>query len=217
MKEYQRLSDAVVNYQKDHIASLTQKAVKAEGDIQDIMENGFINGMSIVEEKMKKGKIFIPEVLMAAKTAKIGMDTLIHSQKPRDLDLNRGTVVIGSVKGDLHQFGKAIVSLMCEYTGLEVIDIGEELDAVQFVEKVKKHHADVVCLTSFFFPVNLPSTMVEIEKIVKAIKELSHKKETKILIASEWLSSAFINKIGAHAHAATAVNAVSKAQDMLSL
>lgn len=215
MKACKRVSDAVVNYQKDRIISLTKKAVEADTAPQNILEDGFMSGMAIVEKKMKNGKMFVPEVLMAAKTAKMGIDTLIRNHSPKELDINEGTVVIGSLKGELHHFGKEIVSLMCEYAGLNVIDLGEDLNAEQFIRKAKGHQADIVCLTSFFSPVNLPSTMDEIEKITKAFQDQNQDQAPKILIASEWLTRSFIKKIGAHAHAPTAMIAASKAQDLI--
>lgn len=209
MSDYQQINDAIVKCQRDNIKNLTQQALDKGIAAQKILDNGFIAGMKIVGEKMKSGEMFIPEVLMAAQIMNQGMEVL----KPILGNVNenkKGKVVIGTVKGDLHDIGKNLVALMCKGSGLEVIDLGVDISADQFVEAAGKNNADLVCLSAL-----LTTTMPEMKKTIGLIEE-NGLDMVKVMIGGAPVTQAFAQKIGADGYASDAGSAAREANRLIS-
>ena len=209
MSDYQPIIDAIVKCQRDDIKNLTQQALDKGTAAQDILDNGFIAGMAIVGEKMESGDMFIPEVLMAAQIMNQGMEVLKPSLGNGN-ENKKGKVVIGTVKGDLHDIGKNLVALMCKGSGLEVIDLGVDISADQFVEAARKNNADLVCLSAL-----LTTTMPEMKKTID-LMEHNNLDKVKVMIGGAPVTQSFAQKIGADGYASDAGSAAREANSLIS-
>lgn len=166
------------------------EAALADGmDAKTILEEGLLAAMSIVGEKFKNNEVFVPEVLIAARAMNAGVEIL----KPHMADgdgMNKGTVVIGTVKGDMHDIGKNLVKMMLEGKGLNVTDLGVNVDADLFIEKAKELNADIICLSAL-----LSTTMPEMKVVVDKVKEAGL--GAKVMIGGAPVNQAFCDQIGA--------------------
>lgn len=168
---------------------LTKKALDAGASADDILANALIVGMEKVGIKFRENKIFVPQVLMSAKA----MDAAMVHLKPfftSGAAKRKGTFIIGTVEGDLHDIGKNLVAMMVEGNGFEVIDLGVDVGAEKFVAEVDKYPGSIVGLSAL-----LTTTMVNMEKIVKQIKEKNP--DTKVCIGGAPITQDYCEKIHA--------------------
>ncbi len=179
---------------EDGVDELTEKALNDGVDPNDILTQGFMEGMGRVGKKFSKNEVFVPDLLMAAKAMTAGMIRL----KPHfesGAAKHKGTFVIGTVRGDLHDIGKNLVRMMVEGGGWQVIDLGVDTSPEKFVEAVKEHPGCAVGLSAL-----LTTTMVNMEETVKAIKAVSP--STPVIVGGAPLTQEFCDKIGADAYSA---------------
>src|SRR5512143_2828176 len=158
----QQLSQAVIEGQVDASAGLTQEALDGGLGPQDILDNGLMAGMDYVGKEFKSGAMFVPEVLRSAKTMQNAMDVL----KPHLVKAGAkrvGLVLLGTVKGDLHDIGKNLVGMMCEGAGFDVKDLGKDLAPEAFVEAVKKYEPEIIGMSAL-----LTTTMRVMEHVIHA-------------------------------------------------
>ncbi len=175
----------------------------------DILTQGLVAGMDIVGEDFRDGILFVPEVLMAAKAMKAGMQVLrpllVETGAPR-----LGTAVIGTVKGDIHDIGQNLVSMMWEGAGLEVHNIGINNSVEDYLEAIEKYHADVLGMSAL-----LTTTMPYMKVVIDTLKELGKRDEVIVLVGGAPLSSAFAEEIEADAYCADASEAVVRVKEFL--
>jgi len=187
-----------------NVKELVQKAIDEGIEVNRILEEGLLHGMSIIGEKFKKNEVYVPDVLIAARAMNTGTELL----KPLLVSSGvkaKGKVILGTVKGDLHDIGKNLVRMMMEGKGLEVIDLGVDVPAERFVEAAIEHNADIVACSAL-----LTTTMIEMENIVKKIKESPLAGKVKIMIGGAPVTDNFRASIGADIYtpdAATAAEA----------
>jgi methanogenic corrinoid protein MtbC1 len=173
----------------DGADELTKQALENGASAQEILSNALIIGMQKVGLKFRENKIFVPQVLMSAKA----MNTSMNHLKPYFLSgivKRKGTFIIGTVMGDLHDIGKNLVAMMIEGNGWEVIDLGSDVKPEKFIEAASQHPGCAIGLSAL-----LTTTMVNMESIVKSVKEKSP--ETKICIGGAPVNQEFCDKIGA--------------------
>ena len=197
---------AVLAYDEAQAKSLTQAEIDAGTDIETILNDGLISAMDDVGKKFSEGDLFVPEMLMAAQAMKAGLEIL----KPHlgsDSAANKGTVVIGTVKGDLHDIGKNLVAMMMEGAGFNVVDLGVDVDADKFVAAAKDNEANVVALSAL-----LTTTMPAMEATVNAIKEAGL--ATKTIIGGAPVTQAYADQIGADGYSDDAPGAVELARSL---
>ena len=197
---------AVLAYDEAQAKSLTQAEIDAGTDIETILNDGLISAMDDVGKKFSEGDLFVPEMLMAAQAMKAGLEIL----KPHlgsDSAANKGTVVIGTVKGDLHDIGKNLVAMMMEGAGFNVIDLGVDVDADKFVAAAKENNANVVALSAL-----LTTTMPAMEATVNAIKEAGL--AAKAIIGGAPVTQAYADQIGAAGYSDDAPGAVELARSL---
>ena len=192
--------EGVLAFQVDKVRELTQAELDAGTDIQTILNDGLIGAMDEVGQKFSEGILFVPEMLMAAQAMKAGL-AILKPHLTEEMSHSKGTVVIGTVKGDLHDIGKNLVAMMMEGAGLTVVDLGVDVDAEKFVEAAKDNQADVVALSAL-----LTTTMPSMETTVKAIKEAGL--STKSIIGGAPVTEAYAKQIGADGHSDDAPGAV---------
>jgi corrinoid protein of di/trimethylamine methyltransferase len=196
----QDIFKAVLSFDEETVRAKTQAELDSGTDIDTILNDGLISAMDEVGERFSTGELFVPEMLMAAQAMKAGLGVLKpHLSEGRSH--SKGTVVIGTVKGDLHDIGKNLVSMMMEGAGFEVIDLGVDVDSEKFVKTAAENNAEVIALSAL-----LTTTMPSMESTIKAVKEAGI--ATKTIIGGAPVTQAFAEQIGADGYSADAPGAV---------
>jgi len=207
--DYEKMSDAVINGKQDLVGELTQKAVDEGINPNEIIENGLINGMNVVGKRFKAGDMFVPEVLMSAKAMKSGMNIV----KPLLVEGERsaaGKVLLGTVSGDLHDIGKNLVGMLMESGGLEIVNLGTDIDPAEFVEKVREHKPDVLGMSAL-----LTTTMLAMRDTIEVLEEEGLREDVKIMVGGAPVTQEFADEIGADGWAPDAASAKDLAFDLL--
>jgi 5-methyltetrahydrofolate--homocysteine methyltransferase len=200
------ISTAVIKGDKETVAELTQEALDDELGPQEILDQGLMPGMDHVSVEFKAGKMFVPEVLRSARAMQASMDIL----KPLLVETGArmaGKVVLGTVKGDLHDIGKNLVGMMCEGAGFEVKDLGKDIAPEAFVEAVKEFEPDVLGMSAL-----LTTTMRTMQHTINALEEAGVRDKVKIMIGGAPVTQSFAEYIGADGYAANAAAAVELAK-----
>ncbi len=198
MTDFNAMIDALVSCDIAKVTALVNEALAQNTPAFEILNKGLIAGMDIVGEKMENGDMFIPEVLMAAKA----MASCVVILKPllKDGESVAGArVIIGTVKGDLHDIGKNLVSMMMESAGMEVHNLGVDISPAEFVTQIKGKNAQIVCLSAL-----LTTTMPMMKQTVDAIVESGLRDQVKILVGGAPVTQSFSDEIGADGFAADA-------------
>ncbi|HXL02178.1 MAG TPA: corrinoid protein [Candidatus Atribacteria bacterium] len=193
------------------VAELTQEALSKGFSPQEILNEGLIKGMNEVGMKFKANEIYVPEVLIAARAMKAGMEIL----KPKLAETGVepvGKMIIGTVKGDLHDIGKNLVSMMMEGAGFEVIDLGIDVPAEKFIQAVKKYQPQLAGMSAL-----LTTTMIQIRENIKAFQEAGIRDKVKIMIGGAPVTQKFADEVGADGYAPDAASAVDKAKELLGI
>ncbi len=193
------------------VAELTEKALDEGFSPQEVLTNGLIKGMNEVGVKFKANEIYVPEVLIAARAMKAGMEIL----KPRLVETGVKPVakmVIGTVKGDLHDIGKNLVAMMMEGAGFEVIDLGIDVPAEKFIQAVKEHKPQLVGMSAL-----LTTTMIQIRENIKVFREAGIRDSVQIMVGGAPVTQKFADEVGADGYAPDAASAVDKAKELLGL
>jgi 5-methyltetrahydrofolate--homocysteine methyltransferase len=198
---FERLSTAILEGNEERIPKLVQKGLDEGLAPKDILDNGLIVGMNEVGARFKRGDMFVPEVLMSAKAMQAGLELLRPHLIASGAKL-MGTIVIGTVKGDLHDIGKNLVGMMCEGAGFEVIDLGFNVAPEKFVEAIKKHQPDIVGMSAL-----LTTTMRAMGYTIKAIEEAGLRNEVKIMVGGAPVDAEFAERIGADGYGSNAPTA----------
>lgn len=185
------------------VKELVTQALEEGISAKEILENGLLSGMSIIGEKFKKNDVFVPEVLIAARAMNAGTLLLKPHLSQAGVE-EKGTVVLGTVKGDLHDIGKNLVKMMMEGKGLKVIDLGVDVGAEQFVKSAKENNADIIACSTL-----LTTTMHEIKNVVDLVKET--KTLVKIMIGGAPVTQKFCDSVGADSYTPDAATAADKA------
>jgi len=206
---FEQISAKLIAGQLDDVAKLTQEAVDKGNGAQDILEKGLLAGMDVVGQRFKANDMFIPEVLRCAQCMHGAMEILRPLLAESGAEA-LGKVVIGTVKGDLHDIGKNLVSMMFNGAGFEVNDIGVDKDPAAFVTAVKESSANIVGLSAL-----LTTTMPQMAATVKAIEEAGIREQVKIMVGGAPVTQAFAEEIGADAYASNAASAVDKAKELI--
>ena len=187
-----------------------QKAIDAGISADQILNDGLLAGMNVIGEKFKANKVFIPEVMLAARAMNAGLGLL----KPLLADAgveSKGTVVIGTVKGDQHDIGKNLVKMMFEGKGLKVIDLGVDVPAEKYLSAAQEHGAAIIACSAL-----LTTTMPVMAEVVEKAKEAGIRDSVKIMIGGAPITGKFCETIGADAYTPDAASAAVKAAELLS-
>jgi len=193
----------------DNASQLVQKGLDEGLTAKEILDNGLVAGMSEVGVRFKRGDMFVPEVLMSAEAMQAGLFVLrphLASDGARLL----GKIVVGTVKGDLHDIGKNLVGMMCEGAGFEVIDLGFNVDPQRFVDAIKDHQPDIVGMSAL-----LTTTMRAMGYTIKAIEEAGLRQNVKIMVGGAPVDADFATRIGADGYGSNAVGGQELAKQMM--
>lgn len=199
--------DAVLEFEDELVVDLVKKEIAAGTDLTKILNEGLIGAMDEVGKQFSAGVLFVPEMLLAAQCMKAGLDE-IKPLLAQGKTATKGTVVIGTVKGDLHDIGKNLVAMMLEGGGFEVFDVGMDVDVAKFLSVAKEKNAGVIGMSAL-----LTTTMPSMEEVVKEIKKQGL--NIKTLVGGAPVTPAFAEKIGADAYCVDAPSAVEAARKFL--
>jgi 5-methyltetrahydrofolate--homocysteine methyltransferase len=205
----EEMQESVVIGNDSKVVELTQKALDEGAAPEEILNEGFIPGMEIVGRKFQENEIYVPEMLMSARAMKAGMKLLEPFLTEAGIE-PIGKIVIGTVKGDLHDIGKNLVAMMLEGAGFEVIDAGVDVSAQKFIDMVKENKPDILCLSAL-----LTTTMTEIKNVIEAFKEKDLRDDVKIMVGGAPLTEEYSKEIGADGYSSDAASAVDIAKELL--
>lgn len=203
------MATAVIEGNMADIADMTEDALDEGLNAKEILDNGLMPGMDHVGVEFRAGNMFVPEVLRSARTMQAAMDIL----KPLLAESGEkmvGKILIGTVKGDMHDIGKNLAGMMCEGAGFDVIDLGKDVAPETFVEQVKKHQPDIVGMSAL-----LTTTMRMMEQTVKALAEAGLRDQVKIMIGGAPVTQNFADQIGADGYASNAAAAADLAKRLV--
>ena len=211
MTKLEELAKNVIEGQKDKVEELTRLALAEGISVTEILNKGLIGGMNVVGERFKQAEMFIPEVLLAAKAMNAGMDIL----KPLLLSAgfrNVGSIVLGTVKGDVHEIGKNLVGIMLSGAGFEVTDLGANVPPQKFIEVVIEKKARLIGMSAL-----LTVTMSAMKDTIDELKKVGLETQIKTMIGGATVTQRYADEIGADGYAQDAVSAVNKAKELLNL
>ena len=187
------------------VKELVQQALDEGIAPQQILEEGLLSGMNIIGEKFKNNEVFVPEVLIAARAMNAGIEVLKPALLASGVEA-KGKVVIGTVKGDLHDIGKNLVRMMIEGKGFTVVDLGVDVSPEQFYEAAVAENAQVVCCSAL-----LTTTMNEMKNVVDIFKEKGMRDKVKIMVGGAPVTQNFCDSVGADCYTADAASAAEAA------
>ena len=207
MANFQKMIEALIEGDEKKLTNVAQSALDEGVSAKEILEKGLMAGMDIVGEKMEAEDMFIPEVLRSAKIMSAVIDTL----KPLLAEGDIGAVakvIIGTVKGDLHDIGKNLVAMMLESAGFDVYDLGADVPPDKFVEEIKDKDADILCLSAL-----LTTTMPMMKTTISALAESGLRDKVKVMVGGAPVTQDFADQIGAdgYAHDAGSATKLAKA------
>jgi 5-methyltetrahydrofolate--homocysteine methyltransferase len=192
------ISSTIIDGKKDDIVQLTQQALDEGLKATEIVDNGLMKGMEVVGARFKTGDMFVPEVMRCARTMLNAMEILDPLLAETGAKMV-GKVLLGTVKGDLHDIGKNLVGMMCRGAGFQVQDLGIDVEPEAFVNAVKEFQPDVLGMSAL-----LTTTMRAMGDTIKALEEAGVRETVKIIVGGAPVTQAFADNIGANGYAANA-------------
>lgn len=187
------------------VKAAVTKALEEGIPASEILEDGLLAGMDIIGQKFKNNEVFVPEVLVAARAMNRGVE-ILRPYLVEDGVETKGTVILGTVKGDMHDIGKNLVRMMMEGKGLEVIDIGVDVPTESFLDAAREHNAKLICCSAL-----LTTTMGEMKNVVDAVKASEMNGKVKIMIGGAPITQTFCEQIGADCYTPDAASAAEAA------
>lgn len=207
MADFKGIAETLIEGNADKVKELVQAAVDENIEPQKILDQGLIAGMEVVGVRFKNCEIYVPEVLVSARAMHAGMDILEPLLAQSGVKA-RGTFVLGTVKGDLHDIGKNLVGMMLKGAGWKVVDLGVDIDAEKFVESALTEDADVVGLSAL-----LTTTMVNMKSVIELAKTKDCK--ARFVVGGAPLTKSYADEIGADGYAPDAATAVEIIQSLV--
>ncbi len=217
MADLQAIADAIIGGKREEVVELVKKALDEGVGPEEILTKGLIAGMNVVGRKFKNNEFYVPEVLIAARAMSNAKE---HDTRPGAMEILQphlaragvepiGKVVIGTVKGDLHDIGKNLVAMMLKGAGFRVIDMEIDVTAEKFLDAAKQNNAKLVGLSAL-----LTTTMPQMKAVIEAIKAAGLN-DVKVMIGGAPVTQSYADEIGAHGYAPDAASAVDKAKELL--
>ena len=209
MADLQALADALIKGDRNKVVEMTKQALADNVAPASILNDGLIAGMGVVGKRFKANEVYVPEVLIAARAMKGGMEILQPALVAAGVQ-PVATIVLGTVKGDLHDIGKNLVGMMLTGGGFKVVDIGTDVPAEKFVQACKDNNAAICAMSAL-----LTTTMPQMTEVVKAMKAAGL--TTKTIIGGAPVTQSFCDEIGADGYSPDAASAVDTSKALLGL
>ena len=205
-----RIKTAVIDRKRNEIQDLVNEGVTEGIPAETIINEALIAAMDVVGRRFSSGEIFVPEMLVSALTMKMGLD-IVKPLLVGSEGTSRGTILMGTVKGDLHDIGKNIVIMMLEGAGFNVVDLGVDATVEKVVDKVEEFKPEILGLSAL-----LTTTMPEMQNVIQALKERGLRDKVKVMVGGAPVDTKFAEKIGADGYGEDAAQAVELARKFVS-
>ncbi|MGI6087508.1 MAG: corrinoid protein [Kiritimatiellia bacterium] len=205
----EQIKESLIRGKANDVKALVQKALDDKVTPADILNHALLAGMSVIGERFKNNEVYVPEVLIAARAMKAGMEILkpmLTSEGVEPL----GTVVMGTVKGDLHDIGKNLVCMMLEGAGFNVVDAGINVEPSKMIELAKENNAAIIGASAL-----LTTTMVNMKNVVESVKSAGLSGKVKVMIGGAPVTQTFADEIGADGYSPDAASAVDLAKSLI--
>jgi 5-methyltetrahydrofolate--homocysteine methyltransferase len=209
MADLQGIATALIAGKRNDVVEKVKQAIAEKVGPAKILNEGLIAGMQVVGVKFKNNEFYVPEVLIAARAMKAGMEILAPQLAAAGVQ-PVAKVAIGTVKGDLHDIGKNLVAMMLQGGGFEVIDLGTDVPAEKFVQTAQEKGAKLIALSAL-----LTTTMPQMATVVKAVQEAGLAGKVKVMIGGAPVTQDFCDEIGANGYSPDAASAVDKAKELI--
>jgi len=209
MEILQKISEELQKGNFQEMPRLVEEALKAKIPPSKILSDGLVAGMDIVGEKFRRDELFMPEVLISARAMQAAMDVL----RPKLVETGAklaGKIVLGTVKGDLHDIGKNLVGMLMEGAGYQVIDLGIDVPSEKFVAAVKTNRPNILGLSAL-----LTTTMPKMKEVIESLTEAGIREQVIVMVGGAPVTERFAQDIGADAYAPDAASAVEKVRELL--
>lgn len=203
----EEISEFLQKGRAKNVKALVEQAIEEGEDPKAILNDGLLSGMMIIGAKFKNNEVFVPEVLVAARAMNAGLSIL----EPKLIEIGNepvGKAVVGTVKGDLHDIGKNLVVMMLKGAGLEIYDVGVDVEAETFVEKAEEVGADVICMSAL-----LTTTMANMKGCIDLLEEKGLRDKYIVMVGGAPVNDSFANEIGADYYTADAATAAEVAKE----
>jgi 5-methyltetrahydrofolate--homocysteine methyltransferase len=207
--DYQRLSELVIAGEMEGARSLTEQLIAQGTPGREILDKGLLPGMEVVGARMKAGECFIPEVLLSARTMQGCLD-LIKPHLAAGDSGSAGTILIGTVEGDVHDIGKNLVAMLLEGAGFTVLNLGAQITPAAFLAAVKEHKPHILGMSGL-----LTTTIPKMADTIKLLSDEGLRASVKVMVGGAPVTQRFADEIGADAYGANAAAAVEKAKGLL--
>ncbi|RLF03138.1 MAG: cobalamin-binding protein [Thermoprotei archaeon] len=209
---YSRLKDEFLKFNFEEVKRLARVALSKGASPNDVIERALRPAMEEAGRRFERGEFFLAELVVAGDLFKEVMDEVLLPEIKKRGESSRklGTVVIGTVRGDLHDIGKSIVATMLRAAGFEVIDLGVDVAPEKFVEAAKKYNADIVAMSAL-----LTTTMLEMRNVIEALKQAGLRDKVKVIVGGAAVTEEFAREIGADGYGEDAVKAVKICKELL--
>ncbi|WP_273325522.1 corrinoid protein [Vallitalea guaymasensis] len=204
----QNISEKLQKGKMPEVVALTEQAVSEGLDASDIL-NGLLDGMGVIGEKFKRNEVFVPEVLIAARAMNAGLDVIKPLLEEQGIE-PVGKVIIGTVKGDLHDIGKNLVRMMMVGAGLEVIDLGVDVSPEKYIAAVEENNPDIIAMSAL-----LTTTMPNMKAVIDALEEKGLRDKVKVMIGGAPVTDNFAEEIGADRYTVDAASAAEVAKELI--
>ena len=205
-----KIKDAVTDGKHKEIEDLVQTAIEDKENLDEIINEAMIAAMDLVGQRFAEGEIFVPEMLVSALAMKKGMDLIKPFLKDEETE-SKGTIIMCTVKGDMHDIGKNLVSMMLEGAGFHVVDLGVDLTVEKLIQKVEEISPDILGLSAL-----LTTTMPEMKNVIERLASKGLRNTLKVMIGGAPVNATFAEKIGADGYGQDAAEAVKLARSFVS-
>lgn len=209
MGKYSQLADLVLKGDQPQVEQVTRQLLEAGEDPLQIINEGLIAGITEVGVRFKQGELFVPEMMRSARAMKAGIEILKPAIAGSDIP-SAGKVVMGTVKGDLHDIGKNLVIMMLESSGFNVVDLGIDVSVDKFVAAVKEHRPQIVGMSAL-----LTTTMPVMKQVIDALARENLRDQVKVLVGGAPVSAEFAREIGADGYSPDAASAAELCKQMV--
>ncbi len=208
---YKKMAQSVIEGDEDEAGALAQQALEAGVEPLDAINKGYTAGMDVVGELFATGEYFLPDLILGGEAMKAALAVLEPALKERGEQREvLGTIVLGSVKGDIHEIGKALVGTMLSANGFEVYDLGIDIASNEFVTKAQEHNADIVALSAL-----LTTTMLHQREVIELLAEAGLRDRVKVMVGGSPVTPEWAEQIGAEGFAEDAATAVGVAKRLM--
>jgi corrinoid protein of di/trimethylamine methyltransferase len=202
---------AIVEGKKDKAVQLAQRAITEKMGLDEVIEKGYIPGIEKVGQLWEEGEYFLPELITSAECMKAAMKIMQPELEKAQIDIrSAGTIVIGTVEGDIHDIGKNLVASILSANGFDVVDLGADVKLETFIEKAEEVNANLICLSAL-----LTTTMTGQKKLIELLKEKGLYRRFKVMVGGAPVNQKWADDIGADGYSENALTAVGAAKKLV--